>query len=247
MDHLKHILAIDIGNTRSKAAVFKGNECLVSSTDFTIETVGKEWFDTYPISYGVVGLVGKQNNAIKEFLEAKIPCTYVNGLSKLPFKSLYQTPETLGVDRIAGVAGAMHFFPDKACLIIDIGTCITFDFIDAQNNYHGGSISPGLKMRLDAMHQFTHKLPALQFKEVTDWIGNTTDTSMLSGAFYGITGEIIQWIERYKQKFGDLQVILCGGDAALFGKQLKNDIFAAPNLVLYGLNKILLFDVEKGA
>jgi type III pantothenate kinase len=162
----------------------------------------------------------------------------------LPITNLYATPKTLGMDRLAAVCGAHQLFPSDNCLIIDAGTCITYDFKDKEANYHGGSISPGLAMRFKAVHTFTAKLPLVTPKPGVKLIGQSTETSIQSGVVNGLLAEIEGIIRQYLEKFPELQVILCGGDAGFFENQLKASIFASPELVLMGLNTILNYNVS---
>ncbi len=164
---------------------------------------------------------------------------------KLPFVNGYGTPTTLGVDRIAAVAGATHLFPGKACLVIDVGTCITYDILDAEGVYHGGGISPGMEMRLKAMHKFTSKLPLVMPSGRPELIGKTTRDCMLSGAMLGTEAEVSGIIVQYTQYFLDLHIIFCGGGAQLFESKIKGHIFAVPNLVLIGLDQILRMNVNE--
>ena len=160
----------------------------------------------------------------------------------LPVKLLYRTPETLGVDRIAGACGASFIFPDMDCLVIDMGTCINYEFVDSKSNYHGGAISPGVEMRMKAMNTFTTRLPLIKVTEDFELIGDSTESCMQSGVVNGVLGEISGVISKYLKIYPALKVILCGGDAALFENQLKPPIFAAPDLVLMGLNRILRYN-----
>lgn len=157
----------------------------------------------------------------------------------LPINLMYETPDTLGMDRIAAACGASIISPERDCLVIDIGTCINYEFIDAKKNYHGGAISPGMDIRFKAMHTFTARLPLVKLKSEVQLTGTSTEKCMQSGVFYGIVGEIEAMIHHYQQKYPQLSVILCGGDASLFENKLKPTIFAAPDLVLMGLNRIL--------
>jgi type III pantothenate kinase len=170
----------------------------------------------------------------------------VNGQTPLPFTNLYKTPQTLGIDRIAAVAGAQFLFPQKNGLVIDAGTCITYDAISSNGEYKGGAISLGLTLRLRALHEFTNKLPLIEPRWPMNLEGNSTEESILAGVCVGLIDEINGKIQRYEQQYSELQVILTGGDADFLGKHLKSNIFAAPLLVLLGLNQILLFNVKKG-
>ena len=132
----------------------------------------------------------------------------------LPFANSYQSPETLGPDRLALVAGAQGKHPNTNTLVVDLGTCITFDFIDASATYHGGAISPGLEMRLKSLKEFTARLPKIQAGYPEDFVGTNTSASILSGVVYGIINEVNGAIEAYKQRYPDIKVILTGGDLA---------------------------------
>lgn len=160
----------------------------------------------------------------------------------LPFKLNYSTPATLGSDRIAAVAAAWARFPDKNILIIDMGTCITYDILTSQGIYEGGSISPGIRMRLKALHAFTGKLPLVEPVKETPFTGKSTVESILSGVMCGVQAEIDQFIQTYEKIYEELTVIVGGGDNNYFDKQFKNNIFAASNLVLDGLKVILDFN-----
>lgn len=243
MDDMNNTLVVDIGNTMAKAALFKGMELLGNVRLKNLEEL-RAFTQDQSISGVMVARVGNALEDAEKFLQQNFTTTRLGHGIRLPFTNGYQTRETLGADRVAAVAGAQHFFPEKNCLVIDMGSCITFDFLDANGMYHGGAISPGMMMRFRAMHEYTGKLPEVHPAELPDWIGNSTEGSLQSGVFYGITDEINGAIDRYEQKFGSVQVVLCGGDSYLFGKHIKNNIFAAPELVLYGLNKILLFHVQ---
>ena len=235
-------LVIDIGNTKSKAAVFEGMELIELKDDCQFNDI-IHLISTHQIEHSLLSSVKNDNQALVDMVRKSCELKLLTHATSLPFENNYATPHTLGMDRIAGIAGAYHYYPDQPCLVIDIGTCITYDVIDANAVYQGGAISPGLHMRLKAMNAFTDKLPMVEFDGEPDLIGKSTDSCMSSGAFNGMIGEINHTIARYSEIFPQLQVIICGGDTALFGKHIKNNIFAAPNLVLYGLNKILLFNV----
>jgi type III pantothenate kinase len=163
----------------------------------------------------------------------------------LPVQNRYSTPASLGMDRLAAVCGARQFFPRHDCLVIDAGTCVTYDFIDKAGNYLGGGISPGLKMRFQAVHTFTAKLPLVSPKAGVPLIGDSTETSIQSGVGNGLLAEIDGIIDRYQKKYPGLSVILCGGDTGFFENQTKASIFASPELVLIGLNSILIYNVNR--
>ncbi len=161
----------------------------------------------------------------------------------LPIKVNYATPNSLGVDRLAGVCGALQLFPDQDCLIIDMGTCINYELLDREGVYWGGLISPGVNIRFEAIHTLTARLPLIQATMEPDLIGNSTPGCMQSGVMNGILEEVKGIMARLKIKYPNLRVIMCGGDYRFFENQLKPSIFAAPELVLLGLNRILMHNV----
>jgi len=233
-------LVIDFGNTRTKAAIFKDDTLLEKIDDLAVHDI-PALIDQHKPHHTIVSSVSKT----KDELEATIGTNamYLSHQSNLPFKIAYNSPTTLGLDRIAAVAGAQHIFPNTNCLVIDSGTCVTYDVIDKDGVYHGGGISPGINMRFKALNTFTANLPLVEGAENISLVGKTTVESIQSGVIHGIIGEIEQFIRMYKDKFADLQIIICGGDAKYFENRLKADIFASPELVLTGLNRILLYNV----
>lgn len=163
----------------------------------------------------------------------------------LPFVIKYRTPDTLGLDRLAGVAGAWSQYRNETSLVIDVGTCIKYDLITKKGEYLGGNISPGLQMRLKAMHLMTSKLPQVEPYERYEAMGTDTVSALQVGACTGAIHEIEGFIKEYKKMFGKLNILLTGGDSHFFVNKLKTKIFAAPNLVLQGLNEILDYNVQK--
>jgi type III pantothenate kinase len=162
--------------------------------------------------------------------------------SKIPFKNSYATPQTLGPDRMALATAAFYHNPKGNTLVIDAGTCITYDMVNDYGEYLGGAISPGLYMRYNALHEYTDKLPLLTPENILDFIGNATESSMHSGVVNGIALEIDGVIEQYRSRFRHLTVILTGGDAQFLSKRLKNTIFAHSNFLLEGLNQLLEYN-----
>jgi type III pantothenate kinase len=160
----------------------------------------------------------------------------------VPIKNHYRSKSTLGSDRLAGVVGAFSLFKGRNVLVIDAGTCIKYDFLDKGGNYHGGSISPGISMRLRALHEQTGKLPLITSADIATFQGNDTRTSILTGVIKGASFEIEGFVKRYKKEYSRLVVILTGGDAVSLSKHLNFSIFAAPDLLMIGLNSILLHD-----
>ena len=157
----------------------------------------------------------------------------------IPVRNLYKTPETLGKDRLAAVVGAYSLFPGRDILVIDAGTALTFDFVDREGKYHGGSISPGLNMRFRALHEFTKKLPLLSQTDDCEMFGDTTASAITSGVQNGIIFEVESYIHQFVNKFPQLVTILTGGDVNFFVGKIKKYIFAEPNLVFLGLEKII--------
>lgn len=237
-------LAIDIGNSRTKVAFFEVNK-LMHEQIIDNENQWHALIKNFKPQYAVMSAVGAGADAVSAILSAlKVSLLQVNYQTPFPFTINYNTPQTLGMDRVAAIAAAQFLYPNKNCLVIDAGTCITYDFISANSSYQGGAIAPGMHMRLQAMHEFTHKLPLPNLNWPEDFEGKSTEQSLLSGVCIGVADEINGRIARYTERYGQLQVIICGGNSHLLAKHIKNNIFAAPSLVLMGLNQILLFNVK---
>ncbi len=239
-------LIVDIGNTQIKVAVFQDDELLYTDRFEASQLLLKlkEIFQKFPaIQFSMVSSVKNVKKIWEETLQQKTKFFLLSGATRVPFINKYRTPKTLGVDRIALVAAASKKFPDKNTLVIDAGTCITYDILTEKNEYLGGVISPGLHMRNKAMHQFTAKLPLVEINKPLDFfIGNSTESSLQLGVLKAISLEIDGFIGEYKNKFEDLTVILTGGDSEILSKTVKNSIFAPSNFLLEGLNYILEFN-----
>lgn len=235
-------LVVDYGNSYAKAGVFD-NYTLLKQHTFTEVDDLKTFLQNFSGENFILSSVAHENIPVMEWVNHVKRKFILTADLPLPITNLYATPKTLGADRIASVCGAHQQFPDTDCLVIDTGTCIKYDFLDEDGNYHGGSISPGLKMRFLAMNHFTAKLPMVDIVNNPPLIGNTTETSLQSGAINGAVEEIKGTIIQYQQKFEGLRVILSGGDARFFENKLKAPIFALPELVLSGLNSILIYNV----
>ena len=238
-------LIIDIGNTYTKLAVFQNNLLIdkvrIETKNCKLEII-KILKKHGKIKYAIVSSVGKLDDKTLHFIESKFELQIVSHKTNLPFKNLYNTPKTLGIDRIALVCASVEQFPDNNVLIIDAGSCITFDFINTKNEYLGGAISPGIRMRYKALHNQTANLPLLETEVPKCFLGDSTATSMHSGVVNGVLNEIDGCITQYQEKYQDLTVILTGGDAKMLSKQLKSSIFANSNFLLGGLNFILQFN-----
>ncbi|HKK12207.1 MAG TPA: type III pantothenate kinase [Flavobacteriaceae bacterium] len=240
-------LIIDVGNSYVKFAVFKRGQIVHKSTvelaNFTKEL--KMLINDFPnIGKAIVSSVGRLEPSQVKNLRKQFEVLVLDSNVKLPFKNLYATPKTLGVDRMALASASVSQFPDANVLIIDAGTCITYDFITSQNEYLGGAISPGMRLRYQALHNLTANLPLLDTEMPKDLIGNSTSRAIHSGVVHGILKEVDGIIGEYQKKYPDLTVILTGGDANFLSNQLKNSIFANSNFLLEGLNFILEFNSD---
>ncbi|MGY5851592.1 type III pantothenate kinase [Salegentibacter sp. F14] len=238
-------LVIDIGNTLVKMAVFQN-----SSLQYKVSVPGKDFFKkteeifkSFPhIEYSILSSVIKNTEREERFLEQRSTLVILTMDIKQPFSNHYATPTTLGKDRIALIAAAVRNYPGENVLVIDAGSCITYDFKNKDDEYLGGAISPGLTMRFRAMHEFTSNLPMGQAAAEPGITGNSTIDAMNSGVVNGVLYEIDGFINSYKTENKDLTIILTGGDMLFLSKQLKNGIFANPNFLFEGLNYILEFN-----
>lgn len=240
-------VVIDIGNTRSKLAVFdngvqKQEKVLSEITETTIEQIFRD-FDA--VENALVSSVSGEEERIGNYLSGKnINTLILNDSVPLPFINNYETKETLGKDRLAAIAGACFLYPKKNVLVIDAGTAITFDIKSSDEQYLGGNISPGLTMRFKALHQFTARLPLLQPDEKYSLLGKNTNEAIIAGIQQGIIFEMNGYIDQLEKQYPDLVVILSGGDVLFFDKKLKRTIFVVPNLTLIGLNSILNYNLR---
>jgi type III pantothenate kinase len=236
-------LTIDLGNTLAKVGIFDKHR-------LTEKLLLKDIDEVHAAIKNFSGdglIISSVNSNPADLLTSAKKIRNVVVLSSrtpVPVRIKYSTPDTLGVDRIAAVCGAYEAFPGTNCLVIDAGTCITCELLDASGNYLGGSISPGLEMRFRAMNAFTRRLPLTSPVDKPRLIGDSTIGSMQSGVVYGIIDEIDGAIERHARQFENLKVILTGGDCRFFENKLKASIFASPELVLRGLNSILLYNIR---
>ena len=232
-------LVLDIGNSFVKLALFNGSE-LVEKSNCLINDLNsyliKKKFDR-----GIICTVNHLELS-KDFLKEYSELLILNEQLKLPIKNLYKSPKTLGYDRLANAVGAFCLSPDQNNLIIDMGTCLKFDLINDRNEYLGGSISPGLKMRYQSLNTFTAKLPLLEDVKKTELIGVDTSSSISSGVINGVMSEIENMINMYRKKYAQLNIYLTGGDAQVYisiADTQKSSIFAHDYITLLGLNEIL--------
>ncbi len=237
-------ICIDIGNTKTKIGIFENSNLLetIILDVLNIENIENIIVENQ-IEHSIISNVNESEELLLQMLQIKTKLLTFNYLTKLPFQINYLTTSTLGLDRIALIAAAIHLNNDSNVLVISLGTCVTFEFLNRKKEYLGGAISPGLDMRLQAMNHFTAKLPLLSFKEPIEFNGNSTESCMQSGAYFGLLGEIKSRIELYEAKFGETEIVLSGGNCFLFEKHLKKALFAHPYLTLFGLNKILTYNV----
>lgn len=238
-------IVIDTGNTRTKLALFQGRE-MVSFTSFNGVDVQAlvQFCDANPMAeHAIFSTVQEQSAEIETYLQQRYKTILFSQQTPVPVINRYATPATLGKDRLAAVIGSKLLFPGTDNLVIDAGTAITFDLITAAGEYLGGGISPGIEMRYNALHTFTSRLPLLTPTREAALIGTDTATSIHTGVINGTIAEIEGIIQRYQQLYPDLKIILTGGDHNYFDKRLKIKTFAAPNLVLEGLNLILEFNI----
>lgn len=235
---------IDAGNTRIKVAQYQQQSCL-SLEVFEEQDIFEKFLISLPQAQACI----ISNTGAWDFELARNrfqTCLMLNPNTALPFPILYQTPQTLGNDRRALAAAAIRTFPGQATLVIDLGTCITADFVDAEGAYHGGAIGPGLKMRFKALNHFTAGLPLVEWSglKYPNLVGDSTENSILSGVVRGYAAEISAWIAQYEADFGAIRTVLTGGDANTLRPWLKNDIFAPSKFLLNGLDYILEYHLQ---
>ncbi len=233
-------LVIDIGNSRGKLGLFNGPELVDQGTVVAGAEVVRDWLNQRRPGRIAIGATGDAAG-LEDALAALAPVTVLHGSSPTPLTSGYTTPATLGVDRMANAVAAMHAFPGRPTLAIDLGTCITFDLVDPKGHYVGGAISPGMRMRARAMHEHSARLPEVDASVDEEVMGTTTTGSLLAGIHQGIRHELAGWIADIRYQWPGLAVVLTGGDAPRFARALKSGIFADPSLTLRGLHALLEF------
>ena len=237
-------LIIDIGNSSAKLAVFEQEEIkeVVRCSNQSLEGLAA-LCHKYPIQKGILSsVITLQENIRKALSQLDFPILEFTYQTPIPIRNLYQTPQTLGADRLAAVVAAFTLKPNCPSLVIDAGTCITYDFIDDLGQYQGGNISPGVEMRFKALHTFTDKLPKIEAEGEVPPYGQTTETAIRSGVIRGIEHEISGYIQQLQKNYPSLLVFLTGGNGFSFDTNLKSGIFADGFLVLKGLNRILEYN-----
>lgn len=239
-------LIIEQGNTSSKVAVYENGEIEAYFVRKRLEiSFIEEVLREHDCERGILSTVIDLDKELVSFLERRLKYLLVlDEHVTLPIRVMYKTPETLGQDRLAAVVGAYTLKPGRDVLIIDAGTAITYELLDASGHYLGGNISPGLATRFRALNQFTRKLPLVSEPEIVPIIGTDTVSAIQAGVVKGIIYEMDGYIDEMKAKYPNLFVFLTGGHSFYFERRLKNYIFADINLVLIGLNRILEYNVE---
>lgn len=240
-------LIIDIGNTVAKLVAFEGEEPIeeIKTNNETLAAL-PAFANKYHFECGIVGSVIGIPDAVEKTLSSMtFPILRFTPDTPIPICNKYKTPHTLGSDRLAAAVGASILKPEKDILIIDAGTCITYDVIDAKKNYWGGNIAPGMQMRLHALHEHTVRLPLVQAEGEVPGLGYNTETAIRSGVLRGMKYEIEGYIKSMRAKYPNLLVFLTGGDKINFDTNIKNSIFADKFIVPRGLNKILDYNYDK--
>ena len=232
-------LCFDFGNTRKKVAVFHNDEMKegIVLPDDAVETI-QLLIRKFQPAKSILSSVIEHNPAIEELLAANTKFHKLSHLTKVLFTTTVGKPETIGADRLALSAAAVHYYSDKNNFVIGLGTCITYNFINKYHEFVGGAISPGLEMRLKALNYYTAKLPLIEADANVPLIGYDTNTNILSGVVLGMAKEIDGFIEAYRDRYRNFNVLLTGGDIVYLASHLKNKIFADPDLIFKGLYAI---------
>lgn len=240
-------MIIDIGNTVAKLVAFDGDEPVeeIRTCNDSLSALGA-FATKYAFTHGIVGTVkGMTAEAEEQLRSLKIPILRFSPQTPVPITNRYKSPETLGADRLAAAVGASSLKPGKDLLIIDAGTCVTYEVIDAKGNYWGGNIAPGMQMRLRSLNEFTAKLPLVSAEGDVPGMGYDTETAIRSGVLRGMKYEIEGYIRSMRRKYPHLLVFLTGGDKINFDTTIKSIIFADKFIVPRGLNKILDYNHDK--
>ena len=233
-------LCIDIGNSRVKIALFQENRVVAEQV---CEELTKDFlqdiFAKYDVKKSIISSVTHNKREIITFLKKRTNLVELTNETPISLKINYLTPQTLGRDRIAAAVGAAEILPKSDILVIDIGSCVTMDLVTADGVFHGGNIAPGFVMRINAMHDYTAKLPIVKPQTPKDILGKNTNEAVLFGAFWGIVSEVNTLYDRLLSDYPNISIVVSGGDAHYFENHLRNCKKIVPNLVLIGLNKIL--------
>lgn len=241
---MRYKLVLDFGNTLKKVAVFHGDRLLElrATTEAVIQEIEELKGKYKAIDAAILSTVVKVDVHLLAYMKANFNFFMFNEKTPIPIKNEYQSPQTLGKDRLAAAVGAYLKFPNENVLVIDAGSSITYEFISEKAAYLGGAISPGIQLRAKALHQFTDQLPLVKAEKTVELLGSNTLDCIQSGIVNGAQAEVNAMTQSFVNQFEDLKIILTGGDAIYFEKSLKYNIFASENLVLEGLNHILDFN-----
>ncbi len=242
---MSKIIAVDLGNTCIKAGIFDGSTLVESYRWDNDQHQLEQVLSSQQLSHSIVSSVVESDQEIKELLRNHTQCMVLNQHTPLPFLNAYLSSDSLGMDRVALAAAAFEQYPHNNNLIISVGTAITYNVVMSNRAFRGGNITPGIQMRLQALHHFTDKLPLVNSKGDTTLLGYDTESSIRSGVINGVAFEIDGFIDAYRAQFKEINVFLTGGDVSILGSKIKNTTFVDPNLQLKGLNSILRYNVTK--
>lgn len=235
-------LTIDIGNTRTKLTLFRQADIV---QEYIVPQLTREVIDgirsQHSVRRAIVCAVGAVPAAL-DYLRCVVPTLVFDSQTPLPIANCYATPETLGPDRLAVAVAAHALYPGRNVLVIDCGTAITYEMVTADGRYLGGAIAPGLRLRYQALHDHTARLPLLTPQHNVELLGNTTETCIRAGVQRGAMAELDGYIDAMAQEYQGLETIITGGDAIFFADKLKNRIFVAQNLLAQGLNCVLQYN-----
>lgn len=239
-------LCIDWGNTRVKAAIFEAEQLLheVNYSEEEALTALHNLINEHQPTHSILCSVTHHPPELKAILQDNTKLVVLNSQTDLPIMNAYFSPESLGPDRLALAVAIAGMYPGKNNLVISAGTAITYNFVHQNRAFRGGSIAPGMDMRFKALHEFTDKLPLVSEQGEQLLLGYDTETSIRSGVIFGLCAEIDGMINFYKEQYSEINVVLTGGNASVFASKLKNRIFADSQLLLKGLNSILLYNVR---
>ncbi|MDD2279990.1 MAG: type III pantothenate kinase [Bacteroidales bacterium] len=236
-------LVVDVGNTLTKVAIFCNDDLtfIERYPKITLQLI-EDIVKNFNVTRAIISSVGESSPDFETFFPHNINVLYFTAGVNIPLKNCYKTPSTLGTDRLALAVAANTIYPNCNVLVIDSGTAITYDIITEYGEYMGGAISPGIEMRFKALNTYTAKLPLLAIENNFPLIGTTTKESMLSGVLNGTINEVDGYIQEISKEYPLLKVVFTGGNANFFDKKLKNTIFVHPNLLIFGLNRILNYN-----
>lgn len=237
-------LTIDIGNTRVKTGVFDRNDLVDAQVYEHVDQLSlQSLIDEYHVTHVIAASTSVEIDTTE--LQAPGLSIRLSYKTPIPIENHYRTPETLGQDRLAGVVGASWLYPGTNVLVIDAGTCITYDFLEKTGKYLGGNIAPGLDMRYKAMHRYTERLPEVERGDTGSLLGETTQEALQNGGLMGVLMEIAGYIEILRNKYTHVDTVLTGGDASYLAGHLNSGLSVEPHLILIGLNQILQHNVAK--